>query len=236
MVLNYLHKDCKFQEFQGESLVLMLSAQISLFSSQYSPSIPPVPAAAHLLIISDICTERLIIYPGWRALITSSNCAHLNNRTKGTVKLCLVTRGVVTSSQRWAKNSVMIIRITSDSGYKHRGHLFSQIPFGQKFILVADTDSPFMRILFTPLMVMAEGETRRVTGAEPRPLDMWENNKVEWRSNTPQPAERTRSIHGPAQQKSVLTNLFHFLDRLPGRFRRDYPSLSADRAGLGRPW
>ena len=103
MVLNYLHKDCKFQEFQGESLVLMLSAQISLFSSQYSPSIPPVPAAAHLLIISDICTERLIIYPGWRALITSSNCAHLNNRTKGTVKLCLVTRGVVTPSQLWAK-------------------------------------------------------------------------------------------------------------------------------------
>ena len=72
MVLNYLHKDCKFQEFQGESLVLMLSAQISLFSSQYSPSIPPVLAAAHLLIISDICTERLIIYPGWRALITAA--------------------------------------------------------------------------------------------------------------------------------------------------------------------
>ena len=104
--------------------------------------------------------------------MASSDYQHLNNRTKGTVKLCLVTRGVVTPSQLWAKNPVRILRITSDSVYKHRGHLFSQIPFGQKFILVADTDSPFMRILFTPLMVMAEGETQRVTGAEPRPLDM----------------------------------------------------------------
>ena len=202
MVLNYLHKDCKFQEFQGESLVLMLSAQISLFSSQYSPSIPPVPAAAHLLIISDICTERLIIYPGWRALITSSNCAHLNNRTKRTVKLCLVTRGVVTPSQLWAKNSVRILRITSDSVYKHRGHPFSQIPFGQKFILVIDTESTIMRILF--LVYASDGDGRgrdtRVTGAEPRPLDMWENNKVEWRSNTRQPAERTRLWSRPAEK------------------------------------
>ena len=236
MVLNYLHKDCKFQEFQGESLVLMLSAQISLFSSQYSPSIPPVPAAAHLLIISDICTERLIIYPGWRALITSSNYAHLNNRTKGTVKLCLVTRGVVTPSQLWAKNPVRIIRITSDSVYKHRGHPFSQIPFGQKFILVADTDSPFMRILFTPLMVMAEGETRRVTGLSRGHLICEKITK--WSGD--QTLGSQQSGPGPSMvppsRKSVLTNLFHFLDRLPGRFRRDYPSLSADRAGLGRPW
>lgn len=31
MVLNYLHKDCKFPEFQGESLVQILSDQ-SLYS------------------------------------------------------------------------------------------------------------------------------------------------------------------------------------------------------------
>ena len=160
--------------------------------------------------------------------MASSDYQHLNNRTKGTVKLCLVTRGVVTPSQLWAKNPVRILGITSDP--------FSQIPFGQKFILVADTDSPFMRILFTPLMVMAEGETRRVTGLSRGHLICEKITK--WSGD--QTLHSQQSGPGPSMvppsRKSVLTNLFHFLDRLPGRFRRDYPSLSADRAGLGRPW
>ena len=138
----------------------------------------------------------------------------------------------------WAKNPVMILRITSDSVYNHRGHPFSQIPFGQKFILVADTDSPFMRILFV-IRLWWWWQRERHRGWRGLSSGHLICEKItKWSGD--QTLHSQQSGPGPSMvppsRKSVLTNLFHFLDRLPGRFRRDYPSLSADRAGLGRPW
>ena len=96
MVLNYLHKDCKFYKFQGESLVLMLSCQISLFFSvQYIIQITAYKLTSALqifvlaLIIYTQCKiEDYKLINGWQMI---------TNKGFIKIKVCEFNHNIITS-------------------------------------------------------------------------------------------------------------------------------------------